>query len=161
MGSNSSSSWTGSCSSSKGGGCWWGACSFFFDLTGWCWNLLHGEGLKQLWRGILGGLGVLLLIHSLREDWNSFQDYGSFREFPSLLLSSDRDRVTFKNLGIFSSPGLNWVGWSGLLDPQGSTLVMGYQVGLHQLLDVLILGLLQGFNSNDFTTFQGSYTDLG
>jgi hypothetical protein len=37
-------------------------------LTGRCWNLLHGEGLKQLWRGILGGLGVLLLIHSLRED---------------------------------------------------------------------------------------------
>jgi hypothetical protein len=35
------------------------------------------------------------------------------------------------------------------LDPQGSTLVMGYQVGLHQLLDVLILGLLQGFNNND------------
>jgi hypothetical protein len=53
---------------------------------------------------------VLLLIHSLREDWNSFQDYGSFREFPSLLLSSDRDRVTFKNLGVFSSQGLNWVG---------------------------------------------------
>ncbi|AQK71364.1 hypothetical protein ZEAMMB73_Zm00001d016644 [Zea mays] len=37
---------------------------------------------------------------------------------------------------------------------------MGYQVGLHQLMDMLILGLLQGFNSNDFTTFQGSYTDL-
>jgi hypothetical protein len=37
---------------------------------------------------------------------------------------------------------------------------MGYQVGLHQLLDVLILGLLQGFNNNDFTTFQGSYTGL-
>jgi hypothetical protein len=37
---------------------------------------------------------------------------------------------------------------------------MGYQVGLHQLLDMLILGLLQGFNSNDFTTFQGSYTGL-
>jgi hypothetical protein len=37
---------------------------------------------------------------------------------------------------------------------------MGYQVGLHQLLDVLILGLLQGFNSNGFTTFQGSYTSL-
>jgi hypothetical protein len=37
---------------------------------------------------------------------------------------------------------------------------MGDQVGLHQLLDVLILGLLQGFNSNDFTTFQGSYTVL-
>jgi hypothetical protein len=53
---------------------------------------------------------VLLLIHSLREDWNSFQDYGSFREFPSLLLSSDRDRVTFKNLGVFSSDGLNRVG---------------------------------------------------
>jgi hypothetical protein len=25
---------------------------------------------------------------------------------------------------------------------------------------VLIIGLLQGFNSNDFTTFQGSYTGL-
>jgi hypothetical protein len=37
---------------------------------------------------------------------------------------------------------------------------MGYQVGLYQLLDVLILGLLQGFNSNGFTTFQGSYTGL-
>jgi hypothetical protein len=37
---------------------------------------------------------------------------------------------------------------------------MGYQVGLHQLLDMLILGLLQGFNSNGFTTFQGSYTGL-
>jgi hypothetical protein len=86
---------------------------------------------------------VLLLIHSLREDWNSFQDYGSFWEFPSLLISSGRDQVTFKNLGIFSSHGLNWVGWSGLLDPQGSTLVVGYQVGLHQLLDMLILGLLQ------------------
>jgi hypothetical protein len=46
------------------------------------------------------------------------------------------------------------------LDPQGSTLVMGYQVGLHQLLDVLILGLLQGFHSNDFTTLQGSYMGL-
>jgi hypothetical protein len=87
-----------------------GACSFFFDLMGRCWNLLHGEGLKQLWRWILGGLGVLLLIHSLRGDWNSLQDYGSFWEFPSLLLSSDRDRVTFKNLGIFNSHGLNWVG---------------------------------------------------
>jgi hypothetical protein len=51
-----------------------------------------------------------LLIHSLREDWNSFQDYGSFREFPSLLFSSGRDQVTFKNLGIFRSYGLNWVG---------------------------------------------------
>jgi hypothetical protein len=118
------------------------------------------EGLKQLWRGILGGLGVPLLIHSLREDGNSFQDYGSFWEFPRLLISSDRDRVTFKNLGIFNSHVLNWVGWSGLLDPQGSTLVMGDQVGLHQLLDVLILGLLQRFNSNDFTTFQGSCTSL-
>jgi hypothetical protein len=39
-------------------------------------------------------------------------------------------------------------------------LVMGDQVGLHQLLDVLILGLLQGFNNIDFTTFQGSYTGL-
>jgi hypothetical protein len=39
-------------------------------------------------------------------------------------------------------------------------LVIGYQVGLHQLLDVLILGLLQGFNSNDFMTFQGSYMGL-
>jgi hypothetical protein len=37
---------------------------------------------------------------------------------------------------------------------------MGYQVRLHQLLDMLILGLLQGFNSNDFTTFQGSYMSL-
>jgi hypothetical protein len=37
---------------------------------------------------------------------------------------------------------------------------MGYQVGLHQLLDVLIFGLFQGFNNNDFTTFQGSYTGL-
>jgi hypothetical protein len=37
---------------------------------------------------------------------------------------------------------------------------MGYQVGFHQLLGVLIIGLLQGFNSNDFTTFQGSYTGL-
>jgi hypothetical protein len=37
---------------------------------------------------------------------------------------------------------------------------MGYQVGLHQLLDMLILGLLQGFNNNDFMTFQGSYTGL-
>jgi hypothetical protein len=37
---------------------------------------------------------------------------------------------------------------------------MGYQVGLHQLLNVLILGLLQGFNSNDFTTLQGSCTGL-
>jgi hypothetical protein len=46
------------------------------------------------------------------------------------------------------------------LDPQGSTLVMGYQVGLHQLLDMLILGLLQGFNSNDFMTFQCSCTGL-
>jgi methyl coenzyme M reductase beta subunit len=69
--------------------------------------------------------------------------------------------VTFKNLGIFSSHGLNWVGWSRLLDPQGSMLVMGDQVGLHELLDVLILGLLQGFNINDFMTFQGSYTGLG
>jgi hypothetical protein len=103
---------------------------------------------------------VLWLIYSLREDWNSFQDYGSFWEFPSLLFSSDIDRVTFKNLGIFNSHGLNWVGWSGFLDPQGSTLVMGYQVGLHQLLDVLILSLLQGFNNNDFMTFQGSCTGL-
>jgi hypothetical protein len=39
-------------------------------------------------------------------------------------------------------------------------LVTGYQVGLHQLLDILILGLLQGFNSNDFTTFQGIFTGL-
>jgi hypothetical protein len=37
---------------------------------------------------------------------------------------------------------------------------MGYQIGLHQLLDVLILSLLQGFNNNDFTTFQGSCTGL-
>jgi hypothetical protein len=37
---------------------------------------------------------------------------------------------------------------------------MGYQVGIHQLLDMLILGFLQGFDSNDFTTFQGSYTGL-
>jgi hypothetical protein len=37
---------------------------------------------------------------------------------------------------------------------------MGYQVGLNQLLDMLILGLLQGFNSNDFTTFQDSYMGL-
>jgi hypothetical protein len=37
---------------------------------------------------------------------------------------------------------------------------MGYQVGLYQLLDMLILGLLQGFNSNGFTTFQGSYMGL-
>jgi hypothetical protein len=37
---------------------------------------------------------------------------------------------------------------------------MGYQVGLHQLLDVLILGLLQGFNNNDFTTFQCNCTGL-
>jgi hypothetical protein len=37
---------------------------------------------------------------------------------------------------------------------------MGYQVSFHQLLDMLILGLLQGFNNNDFTTFQGSYTSL-
>jgi hypothetical protein len=37
---------------------------------------------------------------------------------------------------------------------------MGYQVGLHQLLDVLILSLLEGFNSNGFMTFQGSYTGL-
>uniref|UniRef100_A0A804N7F4 protein-serine/threonine phosphatase n=1 Tax=Zea mays TaxID=4577 RepID=A0A804N7F4_MAIZE len=37
---------------------------------------------------------------------------------------------------------------------------MGYQVGLHQLLDVLILGFLQGFDNNGFTTFQGSYTGL-
>jgi hypothetical protein len=37
---------------------------------------------------------------------------------------------------------------------------MGDQVGLHQLLDMLILGLLQGFNSNGFMTFQGSYTGL-
>jgi hypothetical protein len=85
-------------------------CLQLLDLTGRCWNLLHGEGLKQLWWGILGGLRVLLLIQSLREDWNSFQDYGSFREFPSLLLSSGRDRVTFKNLVTFSSHGLNWVG---------------------------------------------------
>jgi hypothetical protein len=55
-----------------------GCLQLFFDLMGRCWNLLHGEGLKQLWRGILGGLGVLLLIHSMRGDWNSFQDYGSF-----------------------------------------------------------------------------------
>jgi hypothetical protein len=46
------------------------------------------------------------------------------------------------------------------LDPQSPTLVMGYQVGLHQLLDMLILSLLQGFNSNDFMTFQGSYMGL-
>jgi hypothetical protein len=39
-------------------------------------------------------------------------------------------------------------------------LVVGYQVGLHQLLDVLILGLLQGFNNYGFTTFQGSCTGL-
>jgi hypothetical protein len=39
-------------------------------------------------------------------------------------------------------------------------LVVGYQVGLYQLLDVLILGLLQGFNHNDFTTFQCSCTGL-
>jgi hypothetical protein len=56
-----------------------GACGFFLNLKGGCWNLLHGEGVKQLWRGILGGLRVLLLIHSLRGDWNSFQDYGSFQ----------------------------------------------------------------------------------
>jgi hypothetical protein len=37
---------------------------------------------------------------------------------------------------------------------------MGYQVGIHQLLDMLILGLLQGFNRNDFTTFQCSCTGL-
>jgi hypothetical protein len=37
---------------------------------------------------------------------------------------------------------------------------VGYQVGLYQLLDVLILGLLQGFNRNDFTTFQCSCTGL-
>jgi hypothetical protein len=37
---------------------------------------------------------------------------------------------------------------------------MGDHIGLHQLLDMLILGLLQGFNSNDFTTFQGSCTGL-
>jgi hypothetical protein len=37
---------------------------------------------------------------------------------------------------------------------------MGDQVGLHQLLDMLILGLLQGFNINGFMTFQGSYTGL-
>jgi hypothetical protein len=37
---------------------------------------------------------------------------------------------------------------------------MGDQVGIHQLLDVLILGLLQGFNSIEFMTFQGSYTGL-
>jgi hypothetical protein len=37
---------------------------------------------------------------------------------------------------------------------------MGDQVGLHQLLDMLILGLLQGFNNNDFMIFQGSYTGL-
>jgi hypothetical protein len=37
---------------------------------------------------------------------------------------------------------------------------MGYQVGLHQLLDMLILGLLQGFNNNVFTTLQGSYMGL-
>jgi uncharacterized membrane protein YjgN (DUF898 family) len=39
-------------------------------------------------------------------------------------------------------------------------LVAGDQVGLHQLLDVLVLGLLQGFNNNDFMTFQGSCTGL-
>jgi hypothetical protein len=39
-------------------------------------------------------------------------------------------------------------------------LVVGDQVGLHQLLDVLILGLLQGFNHNNFTTLQGSCTSL-
>jgi hypothetical protein len=38
---------------------------------GGCWDLLHGEGLKQLWR-ILGGLGVFLIFHSLRGDWYSF-----------------------------------------------------------------------------------------
>jgi hypothetical protein len=37
---------------------------------------------------------------------------------------------------------------------------MGYQVGIHQLLDMLILGFLQGFDSNDFTTFQGSCMGL-
>jgi hypothetical protein len=71
MGSNSSSSETGSCSSSEGG-CAGRALAFFFDLKGGCWNLLHGEGLKQLWQGILGEFGVLLLIHSLRGDWHSF-----------------------------------------------------------------------------------------
>jgi hypothetical protein len=39
-------------------------------------------------------------------------------------------------------------------------LVAGDHVRVNQLLDVLILGLLQGFNSNDFTTFQGSCTGL-
>jgi hypothetical protein len=52
----------------RGRRCWRGACNFFFDLKGGCWNLFHGEGLKQLRRGILGGFRVLLLIHSLRED---------------------------------------------------------------------------------------------
>jgi hypothetical protein len=52
-GSNSSSSGTGSCSSSEGGGAS-GACSFFFNLKGWCWNLLHGEGLKNSGGGYLG-----------------------------------------------------------------------------------------------------------
>jgi hypothetical protein len=68
------------------------------------------RGSRTLVVDILGGFRVLLLIHSLMGDWHSFQDYGSFQEFPSLLLSSDRDREAFRNLGIFSSHGLNWVG---------------------------------------------------
>jgi hypothetical protein len=39
-------------------------------------------------------------------------------------------------------------------------LIVGDQVGLNQLLDMLILGLLQGFNNNDLMTFQGSYMSL-
>jgi hypothetical protein len=39
-------------------------------------------------------------------------------------------------------------------------LVEGDQVGLHRLLDVLVLGLLQGFDNNDFTTFQGNCMGL-
>jgi hypothetical protein len=46
------------------------------------------------------------------------------------------------------------------LDPQGSTLIMGDQVGINQLLDVLILAFLQGFNSNNFMTFQGNCMGL-
>ncbi|PWZ13271.1 hypothetical protein Zm00014a_000420 [Zea mays] len=88
-GSNSSSSGTGSCSSSEGA-----------VLAG-CLQLLldsrDGAGIFFMVRGSnnsggdLGRTRVLLLIHSLREDWNSFQDYGSFREFPSLLFPG-RDR---------------------------------------------------------------------
>ena len=34
-------------------------------------------------------------------------------------------------------------------------MLVSDQVGLHQLLNVLVLGLLQGLHSNNFAAFQG------